>query len=498
MSRLLTRAVPIQTQVMNKVIKVRNPRTGQYDYEFAAATEQQVKDCARQLRQANRRWQSGGLEHRIETLRQWKTALAEHRSAIINALTTDTGRHLASVIEVDGISPMIDRWTAQAATLTAEQEGRSAALPQLTFRSQFVPYELVGVISPWNFPVLLSLIDAIPALVAGCSVAIKPSEVTPRFIEPLRRSIESVPALSEVLMILPGDGATGAALINEVDAVCFTGSVKTGRLVAEAAARNFIPAFLELGGKDPAIITASADLERAATVALRASVFNTGQACQSLERIYVEASVYETFVARLVELAEQAKLNFPDIHQGQIGPLIFDRQAEIIAEQLADAVAKGATVLTGGKIETHGGGKWIRPTVVTGVTHEMKLMTEETFGPIIPVMKFSTVAEAVALANDSQYGLSAAVFAGSAKEAETIARQINAGAVSINDGALTGLMHEAEKNSFRLSGLGGSRMGAAGLLRFFRKKALIFQTGQPATLNQFDERLAKPTKSDLS
>jgi acyl-CoA reductase-like NAD-dependent aldehyde dehydrogenase len=476
--------------MMNRLIQVRNPRTGEHDYEFAATADPQVKARASQLRQANQRWQSSGLEHRIETLRQWKTALAEHRSAIIGALTTDTGRHLASSIEVDGLAPMIDRWITQAATLITEQEGRSAALPQLTFRSQFVPYELVGVISPWNFPVLLSLIDAIPALVAGCSVAIKPSEVTPRFIEPLCRSIESVSALNEVLAILPGDGATGAALINEVDAVCFTGSVKTGRLVAEAAARHFIPAFLELGGKDPAIITASADLERAATVVLRASVFNTGQACQSLERVYVEASVYDNFVARLVELAQSVTLNFPDIHQGQIGPLIFNRQAEIIAEQLANAIAQGAQILTGGKIETHGGGKWIRPTVITGVTHNMKLMTEETFGPIIPIMKFHTVAEAIALANDSEYGLSAAVFAGSVEEAEAIARRINAGAVSINDGALTGLMHEAEKNSFRLSGLGGSRMGAAGMLRFFRKKALIFQTGQPATLAQFDERNA--------
>jgi acyl-CoA reductase-like NAD-dependent aldehyde dehydrogenase len=359
-------------------------------------------------------------------------------------------------------------------------------LPQLRFRSQLAPYELVGVISPWNFPMLLSMIDAIPALVAGCSVAIKPSEVTPRFIEPLRATIEAVPALCEVLAILPGDGATGAALIDEVDAICFTGSVRTGRVVAEAAARNFIPAFLELGGKDPAIITASADLECAASATLRASVFNTGQACQSLERIYVEEPVYQPFVARLVKLAQAVTLNYPDIHQGQLGPLIFERQAEIIAEQIADALAQGAQVLTGGEIETLGGGLWIRPTVMTNVNHEMKLMTEETFGPIMPVMRFTTIDKAIQLANDSQYGLSAAVFAGAEAEAEVIARQINAGAISINDGALTGLMYEAEKNSFKFSGLGGSRMGPSGMRRFFRQKALIFQTGQPATLAQFD------------
>jgi aldehyde dehydrogenase (NAD+) len=471
---------------MTKKIKARNPRTGQYDYEFAPTTPAQLKDCLRRLRAGNRAWFGGGLEHRFEAMRQWKSAIAERRAALIDALSVDTGRYQTSVIEVDGIAPMIDRWTNQAPALMQEQVGRSLALPQLRFRSQLAPYELVGVISPWNFPLLLSMIDAIPALVAGCSVAIKPSEVTPRFIEPLRDSIEAVPALCEVLAILPGDGATGAALIDEVDAICFTGSVRTGRLVAEAAARNFIPAFLELGGKDPAIITASADLERAASATLRASVFNTGQACQSLERIYVEEPVYEPFVARLVKLAQAVTLNYPDIHQGQLGPLIFERQAEIIAEQIADALAQGAQVLTGGEIETLGGGLWIRPTVMTNVNHEMKLMTEETFGPIMPVMRFTTIDKAIQLANDSQYGLSAAVFAGAEAEAEVIARQINVGAISINDGALTGLMYEAEKNSFKFSGLGGSRMGPSGMRRFFRQKALIFQTGQPATLAQFD------------
>jgi acyl-CoA reductase-like NAD-dependent aldehyde dehydrogenase len=240
-------------------------------------------------------------------------------------------------------------------------------------------------------------------------------------------------------------------------------------------------------------VTASANIEQAAATVLRASIVNTGQACQSLERIYVQDTIYAAFGQQLVELAEQVTLNYPDVHHGQIGPLIFARQAEIIAEQIADAVSLGAQILCGGKIETHGGGLWIRPTVLTNVNHTMKVMTEETFGPIIPMMSFATVEEAIALANDSAYGLSASVFAGSEAEAITIAHRIQAGAISLNDGSLTGIMHEAEKNSFKLSGLGGSRMGTAGFLRFLRKKALLVQTGQAAPIQRFDEAMLPPT-----
>lgn len=473
-------------------LKVRNPRTGVYDYEFTPPTSAELRARAQQIRQHQKTWAAQPMAARCDVLQRWQTALTAQRSAILSALTVDTGRYLLSTIEVDGVIRTIDRWCKLAPTLLQEQEQQSVSLPSISYRTQYVPYALVGIISPWNFPFTLSLIDAIPALAAGCSVIIKPSEITPRFTEPLRQSIAAVPELANVLAIVPGAGATGAALIEEVDAVCFTGSVKTGRLVAEACARRFIPAFLELGGKDPVIVTASAKLEQAAATVLRASVTATGQACQSLERVYVDAAVYDGFVKLLVAQAHQVSLNYPDIHQGQLGPLIFDRQAEIIADQLSDAVAKGAQILCGGEIETHSGGKWLRPTVVVNVNHSMKLMTEETFGPVLPVMPYQTIDEAVALANDSEYGLSAAVIAGDLVEAEMIARRLDAGAISLNDGALTGMMYEAEKNSFKRSGMGGSRMGAAGFLRFLRKKALLFQHGTPMPLSALDETLARP------
>jgi acyl-CoA reductase-like NAD-dependent aldehyde dehydrogenase len=292
-----------------------------------------------------------------------------------------------------------------------------------------------------------------------------------------------------VFRVIVGDGQTGAALIDNVDVVAFTGSVTTGRKVAEAAARNFIPALLELGGKDPAIVLPSADIDAAAKAVLRSSVQATGQACQSLERSYVHKDHIDEFVAALTEKAGQVELNYPDIRQGHIGPLIFAGQAEIIRDHLEDAVAKGASVLSGGTIENHGGGNWILPTVLTGVNHSMKVMREETFGPLLPVMAYDTVDAAIDLANDSDYGLSAAVFGEDLDEAKAVARKINAGAVGINDGAVTVDVHDAAHDSFGYSGMGQARMGLTGLTRFTREKALVVRRNEAQGIESLDERL---------
>jgi acyl-CoA reductase-like NAD-dependent aldehyde dehydrogenase len=471
-------------------ISVENPRTGQVDYFFDEPERATLEARVRELRTAQRDWRLAGLAHRIAVLQRWRAVLAANQAAIIAALSVDTGRGLIAASEAQSVLGMIDRWTRVAPTLAAEEEGRSEAHASISFRSQYVPYSLVGVISPWNFPLSLCFIDAVPALLAGCAVLIKPSEVTPRFVAPVRETIDAVPQLAAVLALIPGARATGEALVPLVDAVCFTGSVATGRMVGENAARNFIPAFLELGGNDPIIVTASADLDKAADVVLRASCLGTGQACQSLERVYVDRRVFDEFIARLVAKARRVEPNWPQMHAGTIGPFIYGRQAQIVAEQIADARAKGARVLCGGQIEDHGG-KWLRPTVLVDVDHSMKIMTDETFGPVMPVMPYDTVEEAVELANDGVYGLSAAVVAGSLEEAEAIGRRIDAGGISLNDGALTAVMHEAEKNSFKLSGMGGSRMGPAGYLRFFRKKALIRQHGAPVTIDMIAETQLK-------
>jgi aldehyde dehydrogenase (NAD+) len=393
-----------------------------------------------------------------------------------------------SLVEIRALNRIVSGWCAIAPGMLADGDERPSETNGVGVCSQFVPYELIGIISPWNFPFLLSMLDAIPALIAGCSVIVKPSEVTPRFIKPLIRSLAAFPELAGVFRWVEGDGETGAAIIDTVDAIAFTGSVATGRIVAEGCAGNFIPAFLELGGKDPAIVLPTADLEKAARIILRASVQATGQACQSLERIYVPEEHYAAFVDVLVAMAEKVELNYPDVHQGQIGPLIFARQAEIITSHMEDAVQKGAKIRCGGIIESYGGGTWIRPTVLTGVDHSMLVMTEETFGPVIPVMPYKDIDTAIRLANDTRYGLSAAVIGPDVDEAIAVGRQINVGAVSINDGGLTTDVHDATHDSFRLSGMGASRMGISGLMRFMRQKAILIRHTEALGIESLPER----------
>ncbi len=467
-------------------LPVRNPRTGQTDYFIDAPEAADLAALAAGLRSAQVGWAAAGLARRSAVLKAWSTQLLAAPEHLLEALATDTGRHLLAGNELRALAGMVAGNSAMAVPAFTVAPERPSVTAGIGLQTQLVPYGLVGVISPWNFPFLLSMLDTIPALLAGCAVLVKPSEVTPRFVAPLMASLRDFPELAAVLCVVTGDGQTGAALIEQVDALCFTGSVATGRKVGEACARRFIPAFLELGGKDPVIVLGSAEPDRAAAVVLRASVQATGQACQSLERVYVDRRIEAAFLQHLVTRAEAVPLNFPDSRRGQVGPLIFARQAEIIARQLTAAVAKGARILTGGQIENHGGGLWLRPTVVTGVTHDMELMTEETFGPVIPVLGFGTIDEAIRLANDSIYGLSAAVL-GDETEALAVARQLNVGAVSINDGGLTTEVFDAEKNAFNLSGLGASRMGPSGLLRFLRKKALLVQHGTPKDMASIEE-----------
>lgn len=467
-------------------LNARNPRTGELDYEFEATSADQIEQAANRLRAAGQDWQALGLDGRMAKLGELSDALGRHHAAIAERLSVDTGRRKIAGREVDGAIGAIHGWLAQAPQLLPEGWTDGRMNPAIRHAPQFVPYSLVGVISPWNFPLTLSMIDTIPALLAGCTVIIKPSEVTPRFVEPLMRAVEET-GLQDVLTFVQGDGATGAAVIDQVDAVCFTGSVATGRKVAAAAAGNMIPAFLELGGKDPLIVTASADIEKATDAALRGSVLSTGQACQSIERIYVAREIHDAFLDRLAAKAKQVELNWPNIGNGHIGPIIFAKQAETLQAHIDDATSKGARILSGGTIKNHGGGKWLLPTILADVTHDMAVMRDETFGPILPVMAFDTIEEAITLANDTEFGLSAAVFAGSLEEAEHVGRQIEAGGVSLNDAALTALFHEAEKHSFKLSGMGGSRMGPAGFQRFLRRKALIANTGAPAPIGAFAE-----------
>lgn len=460
---------------MSKPIEVRNPRTGKFDYVIVPPPPKLLSQQCHRLRRGQIIWQKLAVEERIASLKQWKQAILSERTQLTEALVSDTGRLSTSIMEIDSFLANIDKWCNLAPQLL-QSTAKNTSIPFISLQQTAVPYPLVGVISPWNFPLSLSTIDTIPALLAGCAVIVKPSEITPRFVAPLMTTVNSIPQLREVLNFVEGGSQTGAALIEDVDLICFTGSVETGRLVAENAAINFIPAFLELGGKDPAIVLESADLDLATSAILWASVTNTGQSCSAIERIYVAESIFEEFYHQLVTKAHELKLAYPTIDSGEIGPIISEKQAAIINDHLQDAMLKGAVIHCGGKVEELGGGWWCRPTVITQVNHSMQIMTEETFGPIMPVMSFANLEEAINLANDSIYGLSAAVFAESDELAIEVANQIEAGTISINDAGLSSLINEGDRNAFKFSGLGGSRIGTMGLNRFLRKKAFLRKT----------------------
>jgi len=469
-------------------MKTRNPRTGEEDYDFPESSRKEIAETAGTLRVMQSEWETIGASGRAAVLNRFADAIDAHAAQIAGALCVDTGRGAVSWIEVQGCAGNIRRWAARGPELFArlDVEPHPSSVPGVEIVTGYSAFPLFGAIAPWNFPVILSHIDAVPALMAGCAAMVKPSEVTPRFVEPMRKVLAEVPELP--LAYVMGGPEVGQALIEEVNYVCFTGSTATGRKVAEAAARALIPANLELGGKDPMIITAGTDPQWAAGVALRASVVATGQACQSIERIYVARKIAEPFLEALVAAAERVELTYPDPAQGHLGPFIFPSQADKVQAHIDDARSRGARVLTGGEVEVLGGGKYLRPTVLADVTAQMAVMREETFGPVLPVVIYDDIEDAIAQANDSEYGLSAAVLAGSLDEATAVGIRLDAGAISLQDGAMTSFVGDATNQSRGCSGLGPSRMGDSGLLRFLREQALIRQTGDALPIDAYAER----------
>ncbi|MET0291427.1 MAG: aldehyde dehydrogenase family protein [Steroidobacteraceae bacterium] len=476
-----------------RTISVRNPRSGKTDFELPVADGDEVAAKAARLRQGQKAWAALGLGGRSAVMARWLGEVRKRAAAIAEADAEDTGGCHTSYLQGFITMGNIGGWLEDAAGALekASFHGPSKAVPTVEVRTQFVPFALCGVISPWNAPMMLALLDAIPALFAGCAVLLKPSEITPRFVAPLFASVRAVPELAAVFDYVTGDAETGRAVIDQADVVCFTGSVPTGRKIAVHCAERLIPCYLELGGKDPVIVTASADLERATTAVLRGAVHANGMVCFSIERIYVAESLHDAFVARLLEKARAVRLNTDDPRAGHVHPFTFAPQAGIVQKHLADAVAKGAKILSGGEIETHDGGLYMRPTVLTGVSHDMQIMQDETFGPCLPIMKFRDIEEAIALANDTTFGLTASVIAGTEAEALPIAERLNAGAVFVQDTFLTFAKNRTVgTNSFGFSGVGGgSRTGPEAILRFVRRKALLTQHGEPADI-QNDHHLS--------
>jgi acyl-CoA reductase-like NAD-dependent aldehyde dehydrogenase len=304
-------------------------------------------------------------------------------------------------------------------------------------------------------------------------VILKPSEVTPLTSLLLAEGLRECGVPEHVFQVATGRGETGSALIEQVDMIMFTGSTKTGRKVAEAAARRLIPCSLELGGKDPMIVLADADLERAANVATYYSMQNSGQTCISIERVYVEEPVYDEFVAKVTEKIRALRQGRPDGGPGtvEVGAMTFPPQVDLVEDHVNDAVSKGAKVLVGGH-RGSGSGHFFEPTVLVDVDHEMKIMTEETFGPTLPIMKVADAEEAVRLANDSPYGLSGSVFTTDTAKGEAIARRVRSGTVDVNDAIISYAALELPMGGVKASGL-GSRHGAGGIRKYCSQQAIV-------------------------
>ena len=369
------------------MLPVRNPRTGDWDHVIPVTSPEDIASITTALRAAQAQWVAMGASGRAVCLNRFADAVMAELGPLGQALSIDTGRSTFAQFEAIKSVELIRMWAERAGPILEELAGagQSGQVPAVHYQHRLIPYQVVAVISPWNVPLLLAMIDSLAALSAGCSVLLKPSEVTPRFIGPLQRALDAVPELAAVLRIVTGGPETGMAMIEQVDAVCFTGSVKTGRQVSQQAAACFIPAFLELGGKDPAIVLPDADISLAARAIIRSAIGMTGQACQSLERIYCHESIAEPFTEELLAQLKVLSLTSTEDGAGDIAPLIFERQVETIQAQVDDALAKGANCLLGGK-PVHAGGIWYPPTLLTNVNHDMLIMQDETFGPVIPVV----------------------------------------------------------------------------------------------------------------
>lgn len=445
-------------------MRVRNPRTGAYDYEIPDCTTAQIVKCCKKLRSGQDAWLRMGISNRIAVLQEWKKSIIANRELLIGALASDTGRKWETTAEVDWVIDAIDKWCTTANHFYKESPN-------------WIPFQLVTVISPWNFPLALSMMDTLPALLSGAAVFVKPSEITPRFIEVMNKTILAVPGLHQVLLFTPGDAAIGALMVDQADLVCFIGSVNTAKKIALAASKKLTPVLMEIGAKDPAIVLAGANLELAANAIIKGSTANAGQSCLSFERIYVHESIHDQLVDLLVEKTKALELIVEDSTNGKIGPIIFEKQVLTINTHLEDAKSLGAIILTGNdRCEEIHGGFYCRPTIVVNVTHNMLLMNEETFGPIMPIMSFSTTEELIELANATPYSLGAGVFAATDEEALDIAIRINAGSVSINEAALTAILHYGDNLSFNMSGVGGLRIGHENLSRFLKKQTIHFST----------------------
>jgi len=457
-------------------LEISAPATGAHLADIAELDGAGLAERAERARAAQPAWEALGPSGRRAVLDAMRGWLFDNSARVIETLISETGKthEDAQTLEFAYAVSALSYWARQAERFLAEHRAlsRSPLVFGRTLVTRYLPRGLVGVIGPWNYPLINSFGDCIPALAAGNSVILKPSELTPLTSLLIAEGLAQSGLPDGVFTAAPGGGETGAALVDLVDFVMFTGSAESGRRVAERAARNLTPFALELGGKDAMIVLAGANLERAANVAAYYGMMNAGQTCVSIERIYAEESIYEQFVALLTGKVAALRCGAPGAPGSvDVGAITSARQLETIESQLADALAKGARVTTGGS-RIEGDGRFFAPTVLADVSDTMTCMTQETFGPVLAVQRVSDAGEAVAAINDSPYGLGAAVFASSIREGERLARLLRVGAVCVNDAAINYFALEVPMGGLRQSGI-GVRHSAEGIRKFTHPQSIL-------------------------
>jgi acyl-CoA reductase-like NAD-dependent aldehyde dehydrogenase len=457
-------------------IAVENPATGEVIGHVPDLGAEEVRALARRARAAQPHWYEMGFPGRARVLLRMQKWLMDNADRVTRTIVAETGKAYedAQLAEIAYGASAFGFWAKEAEAYLGDEKVKSAAVlvkgKRLILR--YEPLGVIGVIGPWNYPLTNSFGDCIPALAAGNAVVLKPSEITPLTSLLLLEGLRECGLPKDVLLVATGRGATGAALIDEVDMVMFTGSTETGKKVMARAAETLTPVALELGGKDPMVVLSDADLERAANHAVYYSMFNGGQTCISIERVYVEEPVYDEFVAKVTEKARKLRQGVPTgPGTVDVGSLTFPPQVDIVERHVQDALAKGARAVVGGHRGT-GKGLFFEPTVLVDVDHSMTCMTEETFGPTLPVMKVRDEDEAVRLANDSPYGLGASVFSKDVDRGERVARRLEAGAVCVNEALLNYSALELPMGGWKASGL-GHRHGAGGIRKYCRQQAIL-------------------------